>query len=114
MFSFVLLILLFVSSIPAITTGAPCSPAQAVSGNCCSTTCPSNSETAPVSCCSISSDTPRARLLSSVPAPAVEPPIITMTRLKSAVSIDSPLQFGWHQDFYLNLDPLSLLCSRQI
>jgi hypothetical protein len=114
MFSFVLLISLFASSLPAVTAGAACSPVQAVSENCCSTTCPWNTETRSVSCCNISTDTSGARLLSSMPTPAVEPPAVTMVRLRSVVSIFSPLQFDWLRDLYLNIDPLSLLCSRQI
>jgi hypothetical protein len=114
MLSFALLILLFASSLPSITASTACSPVQAVSENCCSTTCPWNAENRTVSCCNISTDTSSARLLSSMPTPAVEPPAVTMVRLRSVVSIFSPLQFDWLQDLYLNLDPLSLLCSRQI
>jgi hypothetical protein len=49
-----------------------------------------------------------------MPTPAVEPPAAIMVLLRSAVSISAPLHFDLHRDIYLNLDSLSLLCSRQI
>jgi hypothetical protein len=115
MLSFVLLISLFAGSLPAITASVACSPVQALSENCCSSNCPWKSETrAAASCCKISTDRSSARLLSSMPTPAVEPPTVTMVRLKSPLSVFSPLQSDWHRDLSPHLDPLALLCSRQI
>jgi hypothetical protein len=67
-----------------------------------------------VTCCNIPNDTSSARLSSSTPTPTLEPPAVVMVRLRSTLSTSSPLQLDRLSDFYLTLDPLSLLCSRQI
>jgi hypothetical protein len=67
-----------------------------------------------VTCCNISNDTSSARLSSSTPTPTLEPPAVVMFRLRPALSTCSSLQMDRLSDFSLNLDPLSLLCSRQI